>query len=65
MYTVRFYQNRFGPNTKCVPDLQAQHSLVYPFEIFRVRQKNEIRQFGEYRTRRLVLDAWGRLESAR
>ncbi|CAK0744600.1 hypothetical protein CCP3SC1_140005 [Gammaproteobacteria bacterium] len=33
----------------------------YPSETFRVLQKNEIRQFGEYRTRRLVLEAWDNL----
>ena len=36
----------------------------YPSETFRVLQKNETRQFGEYRTRRLVLEAWDRLERA-
>lgn len=30
-------------------------------ETFRVLKDNEIRQFGEYRTKRLVLDAWKRL----
>jgi hypothetical protein len=30
----------------------------YPSETFRVLRENEIRTFGEYRTRRLVLDAW-------
>jgi len=30
----------------------------YPSETFRVLKKNEIREFGEYRTRRLVLEAW-------
>jgi len=30
----------------------------YPSETFRVLQKNETRQFGEYRTRRLVLEVW-------
>jgi hypothetical protein len=34
----------------------------YPSETFRVLQKNETAKFGEYRTRRLVLDAWDRLE---
>ena len=34
----------------------------YPSETFRVLKKNEIREFGEYRTRRLVLAAWDRLE---
>lgn len=33
----------------------------YPSETFRVLKNNEIRQFGEYRTRRLVLEAWDRL----
>ena len=34
----------------------------YPSETFRVLKNREIRDFGEYRTRRLVLDAWDRLE---
>ncbi|MCS5690621.1 hypothetical protein NZK33_01300 [Cyanobium sp. FGCU-6] len=33
----------------------------YPSESFRVLKTNEIRPFGEYRTRRLVLEAWDRL----
>ncbi|MCA9229717.1 MAG: N-6 DNA methylase [Caldilineales bacterium] len=35
----------------------------YPSETFRVLKNNETRQFGEYRTRRLVLEAWDRLAS--
>ncbi|MFM0549660.1 N-6 DNA methylase [Paraburkholderia sediminicola] len=35
----------------------------YPSETFRVLKNSEIREFGEYRTRRLVLEAWDRLES--
>jgi hypothetical protein len=34
----------------------------YPSETFRVLKTNEIRRFGEYRTARLVLQAWDRLE---
>ncbi|AZZ92138.1 SAM-dependent DNA methyltransferase [Hahella sp. KA22] len=34
----------------------------YPSETFRVLKKNEMKEFGEYRTRRLVLEAWDRLE---
>lgn len=34
----------------------------YPSETFRVLKNNEIRKFGEYRTQRLVLDAWDRME---
>ena len=33
----------------------------YPSETFRVLKNNEMREFGEYRTRRLVLAAWDRL----
>jgi hypothetical protein len=33
----------------------------YPSETFRVLMTNEIREFGEYRTQRLVLEAWDRL----
>lgn len=33
----------------------------YPSETFRVLKDREIRQFGEYRTGRLVLEAWDRL----
>ncbi len=33
----------------------------YPSETFRVLKTNEIRQFGEYRTQRLTLEAWDRL----
>ena len=34
----------------------------YPSETFRVLKDKEIRQHGEYRTRRLVLEAWDRME---
>jgi hypothetical protein len=34
----------------------------YPSETFRVLKTNEIRRFGEYRTARLVLDAWNQME---
>lgn len=33
----------------------------YPSETFRVLKNNEVKQFGEYRTRRLVLEAWDRM----
>jgi hypothetical protein len=32
----------------------------YPSETFRVLKENEIREFGEFRTERLVLEAWDR-----
>jgi hypothetical protein len=34
----------------------------YPSETFRVLKNNELKEFGEYRTRRLVLEAWDKLE---
>jgi hypothetical protein len=34
----------------------------YPSETFRVLKNKEMRIFGEYRTQRLVLDAWDKLE---
>jgi len=37
----------------------------YPSETFRVLRKSEEREFGEYRTRRLVMDAWDRQEPGR
>lgn len=42
----------------------AQRAAVsdFPGETFRVLKEKEIKQFGEYRTRRLVLEAWNRLE---
>ena len=35
----------------------------YPSETFRVLKNNEMKKFGEYRTRRLVLAAWDRMEA--
>jgi hypothetical protein len=35
----------------------------FPGETFRVLKEREMRQYGEYRTRRLVLEAWERLQS--
>jgi len=32
MYTLRLYHDRFGPNTKTIPDLEAQHSIVYIYK---------------------------------
>ena len=35
----------------------------YPSETFRGLKHNEMKEFGEYRTRRLVLEAWDRMEA--
>jgi hypothetical protein len=39
------------------------HMSTFPGETFRVLKDKEMRQFGEYRTRRLVLEAWERLRT--
>ena len=35
----------------------------YPSETFRVLKDKELRDFGEYRTHRLVLEAWDKLHN--
>ena len=40
-------------------DVMGRH---YPSETFRVLKDKELAQFGEYRTQRLVLEAWNRLD---
>lgn len=42
-------------------DPSDTHGEDYPTETFRVLKKNEIDEYGEYRTRRLVLEAWDTL----
>jgi hypothetical protein len=37
---------------------------TFPGETFRVLKEKELRQYGEYRTRRLVLEAWENIVSA-
>ena len=34
----------------------------YPSQTFRVLKERETKQYGEYRTKRLVLEAWDRLQ---
>jgi len=47
-----------------VLDPQDVYGPDFPGETFRVLKEREIRQLGEYRTRRLVLEAWDRLDLA-
>ena len=42
--------------------LPAAPALAFPGETFRVLKNKEEKAFGEYRTRRLVLEAWERLK---
>lgn len=43
-------------------DPQSVMGEDYPSETFRVLKDNEIAKYGEYRTQRLVLEAWDRME---
>jgi hypothetical protein len=44
------------------PDQPGWHDAnTFPSETFRVLKEKELRQLGEYRTRRLVLEAWKNL----
>jgi hypothetical protein len=47
-----------------VLDPEAAMGAGYPSETFRVLKQNEMRAFGEYRTARLVLEAFSRMELA-
>ncbi len=56
--------HEFGLNRddlRFVLDPHERYDETYPSETFRVLKEIEVRQFGEYRTRRLVLEAWDRL----
>jgi len=43
---------------------QDVYGSDFPGETFRVLKEKEIRQYGEYRTRRLVMEAWKRLNKS-
>ena len=61
-----FYAHLYGLNRdelRYILDPADVMGPDYPSETFRVLKNNEIRQFGEYRTQRLVLQAWDRLFS--
>ena len=45
-------------------DPQDVHGEDFPGETFRVLKDKEVKAFGEYRTRRLVLEVWdGRMKA--
>jgi len=43
---------------------QRAAASTFPGETFRVLKEKEIRKYGEYRTRRLVLEAWERMQES-
>ena len=55
-----------GNELRYVPfgvDSKEVYGDDFPGETFRVLKEKEYKQFGEYRTRRLVLEAWDGLSS--
>jgi len=59
------YAKLYGLTTeelRYILDPQDVYGPDFPGETFRVLKEKEIRKYGEYRTRRLVLEAWERLE---
>jgi hypothetical protein len=60
-----YYAKLYGLTEKelrYILDPQDVYGPEFPGETFRVLKEKEIRQYGEYRTRRLVLEAWERLK---
>lgn len=59
-----YYSHLYGLNREELRYILDPSDVMgpdYPSETFRVLKNNEIREFGEYRTQRLVLEAWDRL----
>jgi hypothetical protein len=64
-----YYAHLYGltrDELRYILDPADVHGADFPSETFRVLKNNETKQFGEYRTQRLVLQAWDRMfESGR
>lgn len=61
-----YYARLYGmtrDELRFILDPSCTHGPDYPTETFRGLKNNEIRTFNEYRTRRLVLEAWDQLAS--
>lgn len=59
-----YYARLYGLSLRDLGFILDPESVApgYPSETFAVLKRNEIREFGEYRTQRLVLEAWDKLE---
>jgi len=61
-----FYARAYGlsrDELRYILDPADVKGADYPSETFRVLKEKEIRAHGEYRTRRLVLEAWDRMQA--
>ena len=60
-----YYARLYGltrDELRYILDPKEVHGEDFPGETFRVLKEKEMRRYGEYRTRRLVLEAWDALE---
>jgi hypothetical protein len=60
------YAKLYGLTTdelRYILDPQDVYGPDFPGETFRVLKEKEIRLYGEYRTKRLVMEAWGRINN--
>ena len=56
-----YYARLYGltrDELRYILDPKEVHGEDFPGETFRVLKEKEVRLYGEYRTRRLVLEAW-------
>lgn len=63
-----YYARLYGltrDELRYILDPKEVHGEEFPGETFRVLTEKEIKQFGEYRTRRLVLEAWDGMKDER
>ncbi|OYD88312.1 restriction endonuclease [Nostoc sp. 'Peltigera membranacea cyanobiont' 213] len=59
-----YYAKLYGltrDELRYIVDPTDVYGADFPSETFRVLKNNEMKQFGEYRTQRLVLEAWDRM----
>ena len=61
-----YYAHLYGltrDELRYILDPKNVYSEDFPGETFRVLKEKEVKQFGEYRTRRLALEAWDGLSN--
>ena len=58
---VRVAQRLTRDELRYILDPADVYGPDFPSETFRVLKNNEIKKYGEYRTQRLVLEAWDKL----
>ena len=60
-YYARLY-GHVRDELRYILDPKEVHGEDFPGETFRMLKEKEVKQFGEYRRRRLVLEVWDALE---